>query len=250
MTEKINITDIDKLKITKVKTYVINFTYDNVKYFIKDDSEEDAHISLYRRVPTGEFTFKNEHINGKITCMSLSQFIKDISKKNPHTLTYSNLDKEHFVKKLVSLGFSSGLFTNEYNQFSDKLKKLEDAKKEIDKQISSLKQEWNMTHNHGSKTCSKQHKLKLCACERVKGSKDGDYSKHFKAHYGSTHSLYGGVLTDLFNLKYGTIIHVENGNYYATIGYNEKGNKTIVTDAGEFELTKDYHSAYITIIEQ
>ena len=41
MIEKIHITDLDKLKITTVKQWCVNFTYDGVQYFIHDDSDED-----------------------------------------------------------------------------------------------------------------------------------------------------------------------------------------------------------------
>ena len=39
MMEKLHILDLDKLKITTVKQWCVNFTYDGVKYFIHDDSD-------------------------------------------------------------------------------------------------------------------------------------------------------------------------------------------------------------------
>lgn len=46
---KLNITDLDKLKITKVKSWVVHFIYDGQKYFLHDDSDEDRCTGLYKK---------------------------------------------------------------------------------------------------------------------------------------------------------------------------------------------------------
>lgn len=72
-----------------------------------DDSDEDAHLSLYRRkIDNGKVTVT--WLNGKVTFLKVYSIIKDISKRQPTNLVYTNIDREYFVKKLVELGFTKG----------------------------------------------------------------------------------------------------------------------------------------------
>jgi len=249
MLEKINITDIDKLHITRVKFLKIHFTYDGIKYMLIEDGEEDAHISLYKRVYTDDNRLKNVHINGKITLMHTYSFIKDVSKSKPRNTTYACIDKQYFVKKLVELGFAYGIYEESYNEYKQKVDEINELIQKLQDEKNQLKDKWEKTSGHGSKTDSIAHKFKIRACERVKGAKDGDWCKRFKTPYGSTSKEYGGTLTDLFNLPYGTYFHVENGGYDACISYDGCGNKTIITPESEVKLTKENCSAYITLYQ-
>lgn len=247
MQEKINITDIDKLHITRLKYQTIHFTYDRVKYMIVDDGEEDAHLSLYKRVPDECGKLKNILINGKITLMHAYSFTRDISKHKPKNSTYACLDKEYFIKKLVEVGFACGLYEDSYNDYKQKVDEIEECIKKLQAEKEQLKKKWNATSEHGSKTNNIKHKLKVAACERIKGAKAGEWCEEFKAPYGSKHEKYDGVLTDLYNLKYGTKFIVTNGKYLAQISYDEHGDKTVLTANSEVKLTKEHHSAYTDV---
>lgn len=242
---KIKIEDLTKIRITKVKPWKIVFSYDNTVYMLLDDSDEERHLSLLKQIERdGKKTFS--YINGRITIYTPMDFVKDISKrkfKNIDTFTYSNLDREHFVKKLVELGFSSGLYEAEYLRKEAEINKLRLKIKDIEKQIADTEANWRKTSGHGSKCCSDYFRRQ--AAERVVGAKDGEYCKEYNDYYGNTDPKYGGVLTDLFSLPVGTCFYVCNGCYDAVIGVSKHGDKTVVTAVNEVELTKEHHSAYI-----
>ena len=116
--EKIKITDLTKLKFTKVTDWKVYFDYEGQRYMIIEDSDEDAHLSLYKRdIDNGKVTLT--WLNGKVTTLRIKSIIKDISKRRTTSIVYTNIDREHFVKKLVELEFSSGIFENEYNRNKD-----------------------------------------------------------------------------------------------------------------------------------
>lgn len=243
--QKIKIEDLTKLKITKVKPWKIMFSYGDTVYMLLDDSDEERHLSLLKQVERDSKKVFS-YINGRVTVYTPMDFIKDISRrkfKNLDTFTYSNLDKEHFVKKLVELGFSSGLHEAEYLRKEAEINKLRLKIKDIESQIADLEANWRKTAGHGSKCYGIEFKKQKA--ERILGAKDGEYCKEYNDYYGNTDPKYGGVLTDLFNLPVGTIFYVCNGCYDAVIGVDKHGDKTVVTDVNEVKLTKEYHSAYI-----
>ena len=158
-------------------------------------------------------------------------------------ITYSNIDREYFVKKLVELGFSTGLFESEYVGKEAEINKLKLKIKELEAQIIDVNKRWNNTSGHGSKCYGVELKKKVA--DRVVGAKDGDYCEQYNDYYGNSHPEYGGTLTDLFSLPVGTHFYVCNGLYFAAIGVNEHGDKIVITDVGERVITNDHHSLYI-----
>lgn len=241
----VNIKDISKLKFKKVKPWKITFFYEDTLYMILDDSGDERHLSLLKQVThNGKKTF--DYINGIITLYSPMDLIKDISRKKStkvENITYSNIDREYFVKKLVELGFSSGLFETEYVSKQAEINKLKLRIKELEAQIVNVNKSWDKTSGHGSKCYGLA--LKKQVADRVVGAKDGDYCEQYNDYYGNSHPEYGGKLVDLFNLTVGTHFYVCNGLYYASIGVNKHGDKTVITDVGERVITSDYHSLYI-----
>ena len=156
--DKIHIEDLMLLKITKVTTWKIYFQYSNKSYMLIDDSEEDAHISLYEREISNN-KIRLHFLNGAITLGGTNLFIKDVSKKKAKHLVYSNIDREYFVKKLVKLGFSSGLYEQEYIELNKKKEELNS------KQFDELKRAWYITSGHGSKSYGNRYKQKENECE-------------------------------------------------------------------------------------
>lgn len=136
MIEKIHITDLDKLKITTVKQWCVNFTYDGVQYFIHDDSDEDRCMGLYRKPKCNS----SERINGKITLDYPSEFIKLKYGKirhsnyyNKYIINYNQIDKEYFVMKLTEIGFACGLMENKVKEYE-----IEQIQKQIDRKLEEI----------------------------------------------------------------------------------------------------------------
>lgn len=95
----LEINDLNKLKITKIKYCKIFFKYDGVRYFILENYDcGDQWFSLYRK----------EFIDGKCIVNQVSSsgwMIADIcdlldKKDLMGCRVYSHMDKEYFVNKL------------------------------------------------------------------------------------------------------------------------------------------------------
>ena len=250
---KIHIEDISKLRITKVKPWKIYFRYDNDEYMLIDDTEEDAHISLYRRykLPSGNHTV--ECINGAITCMGVSGFIREVSKGRPKHLVYANIDRNYFVMRLIELGFSTGYLEGRHKKFEARDKKLRQEVEDLQFKIAKLQGEINKLARDkkdglpklGSKT-ARGDRIKREMAERVTGKKVGEWCEEYNDYYGNPDPKYGGTLTDLYSLPVGTVIHVANGAWSGVIDYDEHGDKGINSYGDRFiKLTKEHHSLYL-----
>lgn len=241
--EKIEIKDLTKLKITKVTSWKVYFDYEEEQhYMLIDDSDEDAHLSLYKRdIDNGKVTLT--WMNGKVTTLRISSIIKDISKRRPTSIVYANIDREHFVKKLLELEFSSGIFEDEYNRNKEQVKMIREQIEQLNKKVSELQNGWKSTSGHGSKCYRIDAKHR--AANRITPAKNGEWCELYKDYYGNTDPKYGGTLTDLFSLPVGYSFYVTNGCYEATIIVDEHGDKCISTCKTCIKLTEDYHSLYI-----
>jgi len=144
--KKLHILDLDKLKITTVKQWCVNFTYDGVKYFINDDSDEDRCMGLYRKPKYNS----SERINGTITLEHPSEFIKlKYGKRNhnhsvysdKYNINYNQIDKEYFAIRLTKIGFADGIMEQKVREYDvDKLQKQIDKKlEEIEKLKENIK---------------------------------------------------------------------------------------------------------------
>lgn len=240
------INDLSKLKITKVNIWKIYFDYADKHYMLIDDSDEDAHISLYERIIDSNGKVELEFITGQILCGWVMQYIRNISTtKRPKTLVYSLIDRMYFVKRITLAGLADSVYKDEIEQKQLKLDEYEAEIKRLQKLISDTKIDMLKSDGHGSKTTSKQYELKLKASERIKGKQAGEYCEEYQAYYGDIHPEYGGQLVDLFALPVGMYFRVTNGQYDATILVDEHGDKCIVTLNSCVKLTKEKHSAYI-----
>lgn len=250
MSNILNITDLKKLRITKIKgSYAVYFEYDGQKYMLHDDSDEDRCIGLYVR--DNDNPQKVIRIAGAITLAYPIDFIRDISHGKPTHISYAHVDREFFAKKMIQHELCEGKYKKEYENH---LERVNCIQKEIDKlklEISELsanqaelKKNWLSTNNVGSRQDTNEIKLRVA--ERVKGKQAGEWCDDYKAYYGDTDPVYGGTLTDLFTLPVGTRFYVENGGYSACIGVNNHGDKVIVTDESVVKLTAKHCSAFIT----
>lgn len=137
--DKLNITDLDKLKITKVKPWVVYFTYDGQRYFLHDDSDEDRCTGLYKK------NGKNiERISGVITLSKPYDFIRIKKKIKPSKiLVYNQIDKEYFVKKLTRQGIVDSLFQKDIDELNEKIsfnkEEIRQLKIDIDKKESEIR---------------------------------------------------------------------------------------------------------------
>lgn len=105
MMEKLIITDLSKLKITKIKDWAIHFTYDNEKYLLHGSCCDYEYSSnLYKRIPINN-KYELVYIAGECTCDDYikGEFIKEYYKR---TLVYNQIDKEYFVNQLVKWEFA------------------------------------------------------------------------------------------------------------------------------------------------
>lgn len=115
-TNKLVITNLDKLQITKIKPFALYFTYDGERYMLhKDTSGYYGYIALYKRILNKYGSvIKVEWINaGYYGLDYIYEIIRPIQLKSSPSIIklgiklgcYKLIDKEYFVKKLVEYGF-------------------------------------------------------------------------------------------------------------------------------------------------
>lgn len=137
--EKLNIQDLSKLKITTVKSWAVNFTYDGEQYFLHEDSGEDRCMGIYHKL-NGR---KSERIGGVITLSNPMDYIRYIygsnnsrrcfkqhNNTNKFNIVYNRIDKEFFVKNLTLDGLIDSCYKDECIEICEKIRIME---AEIDK---------------------------------------------------------------------------------------------------------------------
>lgn len=148
---KLEITDLRLLRIRRVLDWKIYFDYNGEHYIIISDTDEDDHTSFYKREIDNQGKVTVHCLCGTFRHSCADTFIRDVSKKHKGGLTYSNIDREFFVKQLVAFGFACGLFEKEYE---DKEKRKAEIQTEINmlrEKMQALERDWNTTSGHGSK---------------------------------------------------------------------------------------------------
>ena len=142
MTNKLlDISELSKLRITTVKLWCVNFTYDNELYFLHDDSDEDRGIGLYHR----KNNLIPELIVGKITLRRPNDFIRlsygkeQYSKHNKRNIVFSQIDKDYFVKKLTYEGLITSCFDKECSELHENIKHIRDEIESHQDIITSLR---------------------------------------------------------------------------------------------------------------
>lgn len=138
--DKLNITDLDKLKITKVKPWVVYFTYDGQRYFLHDDSDEDRSTGLYKKNDRNI-----ELIGAAITLSFPSHFIrvkKNIKEPKGYptlNVVHNQIDKEYFVKRLTREGIIDSLFNKDVEDLELDINSLKDLIKRYQNKIEKVR---------------------------------------------------------------------------------------------------------------
>jgi len=139
---KLNIQDLSKLKITTVKPWAVNFTYDGEQYFLHDDSDEDRCMGLYHKINGRE----SERINGKITLYCPHDYIKLKKGKfkwgqNKASIVYKHIDLEYFVKKLTLDGIIDSYYNEECKEIKNRIDIKQNEIKELRDKIYKIEQD-------------------------------------------------------------------------------------------------------------
>lgn len=96
---KLYINDLNKLKITRVRDWRINFKYDNVLYSFNCHEDGSDSSTVLINWDTKEV------IKGQYGNLYVNNYIKvNYNNYNKPTI-YSHIDKEYFVKQLYKNGF-------------------------------------------------------------------------------------------------------------------------------------------------
>lgn len=136
------------IRIVKVRKNLIRFYVKDKKYIMFENYYEDLEwdfaspqLGLYEVTDNG--LIKNGY---SFLGIELNEFLRDLSKRNPTHLVYSNLDIEWFVKRLVVNKFAS------YRPFDDELKDLGYLRLQVNKEIKKLNDLLNKANDDFNKT--------------------------------------------------------------------------------------------------
>lgn len=143
---KLNIQDLSKLKITTVKQWCINFTYDGEQYFLHYEYEDgESSMSLHHKL-NGR---KSEWIGGKAFTNNCIDYIKlkyglnkyKYSNESKWNIVYSQIDKEYFVLKLTYDGFIDSCYGSECKKIKERNEQNNKKIKQLEEEIYKLRQE-------------------------------------------------------------------------------------------------------------
>ena len=142
--KSLEIKDLNKLKITKVKNYIIYFEYDNEKYFLKQSEKHNGYgyddcITLNRKIYVNKNRYTLEIIYDKL--IELSIYGEFVSKNwnNKKGDTYKNFDKEYFVKRLEYYGICHTLFKNYVLKLKEEEKRYDNKIKNAEVKVMELR---------------------------------------------------------------------------------------------------------------
>ena len=129
------IEDYNDIKITKVKYYMVYFSYRGRRFFIRDEYEDNAYMSLYEKVTLPDGGMRVEELRSVVTLSNVSSLIKPKKGIKNQGYTYSQVDKKVFAMKLAKLGFIEcdcikkdlDEVNNKVAVINDKINKLEDV---------------------------------------------------------------------------------------------------------------------------
>ena len=99
------IEDYNDIKITKVKYYMVYFSYRGRRFFIRDEYEDSAYMYLYEKVILPDGGMKVEMLDYTTTSSCASSLVEPKKGIKSNRYTYSQIDKEVFAMKLERLGF-------------------------------------------------------------------------------------------------------------------------------------------------
>ncbi len=140
--EKINITDINLLQITRVRNWSISFDYDNKHYLLHGTSElgEGSWAELFEKTydENGKY-----HLNYMGNAHSSEYVVNDyIPKQKGKTIVYSQIDKEFFAFQLTYRKLATGIMENKVKEIEKKQKRIKNKIESYEKKISELRKEY------------------------------------------------------------------------------------------------------------
>ena len=144
----LDIQDLDKLKITKIKNWCVYFEYGIEKYLLHGSSEYGEygidlyrrHVDEYGRWELEEMSFMESNATNGCLC-----FIKDCRTKK--TIVYSHVDKEYFVKKMSWHGLCTCLFDEELKVKKEKIESYRAKSACLNSEISNISAEIRKEEN-------------------------------------------------------------------------------------------------------
>lgn len=241
------------------KNNILRFKYSNEKYQLRVESVPNTLTTLYYTLDKYNPSI-NGYTNlcvGEFTTYYLSDLLIDVSKHNKSdNITYTNIDKVYLIKMLTFMGLVGGKYDKARQITLEQQADIDGRIKKLEEQISNLEtakeavfKKYFSTTGHGSKLSPHVIKAEMSDRNIGKGYKKGDYIEQYDACIGD--KGYGGVLTDLRELPCGTCFLCCNGNWYGSIGYNNKGNKTvdILETKNSVELSDSYCCLYIELLD-
>lgn len=124
----LNIEDVDKLKITKVKSWAILFDYDDKHYLLHSDSEEGegSGQTLYERIlnENGNYVLYAVESKWYLEGSLISDYVrlsKTLNRIYSSTIVYSQLSKRYFAYKLTLNGLACGCMKEIVKRNRDKI---------------------------------------------------------------------------------------------------------------------------------
>jgi hypothetical protein len=121
---KIQINDISKFRILKVKDWSITFEYDGQQYLLHSSSEtgEGSWQELYKRDVDKNGKYNLEHILTKSYAKDHlpSDYIRNYHKYK--TYVYSQIDKRYFIMRLIYNDFAEGILSDEVDSVKNEIK--------------------------------------------------------------------------------------------------------------------------------
>lgn len=248
MSTELQVRDIRNIRITKVLPWKINFRYEGNSYSVllsKVDAREGKERYRVVIVLNGADFRVLSKSNNIIDHDLIKEFIRDISRVQRQNITYSNVNKEFFVKRLQHHGIST-CYAMEYEKMNNESDYIKAKIESLQRTLESVQVKF---YNESGHARVYEDSIKIKVSERVQkdAHKKGEWCKEYNDTYGSVHKEYLGVLTDLRSLPYNTRFECTNGNWSGVISCNNHGDKTVVTFKGETVLTEEHCSAYIEL---
>lgn len=143
MNTKIHITDLNLLKITKVRNWSIAFDYGSKHYLLHGTSElgEGSWNVLFERTydANGKYYLK------KIADSNGSEYIIGdyIPKQKGKTIIYSQINKAFFAYMLTFRNFATGIMEDKVKEVKEKQAKIQTKIQKYNQKILDLKKEYN-----------------------------------------------------------------------------------------------------------
>lgn len=140
--QKLKIDDINKLKITKVKTWAIYFTYDNDRYILHESSEDyETFTTLYKKEPlndSGKFKLK-------WICNDMGRCIPYLTHKcnkrieHYESRTYNQINLRKFLWDMTWEGFFETCYSDEVTKRKQQINDITSAIRVLEEQKRALK---------------------------------------------------------------------------------------------------------------